>query len=40
LHAVQDYQALIYGVLMIVCMLWLPNGLLSLGLRQDSKGKG
>jgi branched-chain amino acid transport system permease protein len=40
LHAVQDYQALIYGVLMIVCMLWLPNGILSLGLRHDSKGKG
>jgi branched-chain amino acid transport system permease protein len=40
LHAVQDYQALIYGVLMIVCMLWLPNGILSLGLRHVSKGKG
>ena len=40
LHSVQDYQALIYGVLMIVCMLWLPNGILSLGLRQVSKGKG
>jgi len=33
LHAVQDYQALIYGALMIFCMLWLPNGILSLGLR-------
>jgi branched-chain amino acid transport system permease protein len=40
LHSVQDYQALIYGVLMIVCMLWLPNGILSLGLRYVSKGKG
>jgi branched-chain amino acid transport system permease protein len=39
LHAVQDYQALIYGVLMIVCMLWLPNGILSLGMRRDSKRK-
>jgi len=33
LHAVQAYQALIYGVLMIVLMLWLPNGILSLGRR-------
>ena len=39
LHAVQDYQALIYGVLMIACMLWLPNGILSLGLRPDGKRK-
>jgi branched-chain amino acid transport system permease protein len=35
LHAVQDYQALIFGVLMIVCMLWLPNGILSLGSSHD-----
>jgi branched-chain amino acid transport system permease protein len=34
LHAVQDYQALIYGALMIFCMLWLPNGILSLALRR------
>jgi branched-chain amino acid transport system permease protein len=40
LHAVQDYQALIYGILMIACMLWLPNGLLSLGLRHDRSRKG
>jgi branched-chain amino acid transport system permease protein len=40
LHAVQDYQALIYGVLMIACMLWLPNGILSLGVRHDGKRKG
>src|ERR1700736_3189132 len=39
LHAVQDYQALIYGILMIGCMLWLPNGILSLGLRHDNKRK-
>jgi len=39
LQAVQDYQALIYGILMIACMLWLPNGILSLGLRHDGKGK-
>src|ERR1700692_2471395 len=39
LHSVQDYQALIYGILMIGCMLWLPNGILSLGLRHDGKRK-
>jgi branched-chain amino acid transport system permease protein len=39
LHAVQDYQALIYGVLMIACMLWLPNGILSLGLRHEGARK-
>ena len=37
LHAVQDYQALIYGILMIACMLWLPNGILSLAFRPKSK---
>lgn len=37
LNAVQGYQALIYGVLMIVCMLWLPNGILSLGLHPEGK---
>jgi branched-chain amino acid transport system permease protein len=35
LNAVQEYQALIYGLLMIACMLWLPNGILSLALRRD-----
>jgi branched-chain amino acid transport system permease protein len=39
LQAVQDYQALIYGILMIACMLWLPNGMLSLGLRRDGNRK-
>jgi branched-chain amino acid transport system permease protein len=34
LHAIQDYQALIYGALMIFCMLCLPNGILSLRLRR------
>ena len=29
LHGVQEYQALIYGILMISCMLWLPNGIAS-----------
>ena len=32
LHPLQEYQQLIYAVLMIVIMLWLPNGLLSLRL--------
>lgn len=40
LHAVQDYQALIYGILMIACMLWLPNGILSVADRRDAKQKG
>ena len=31
LGALQQYQALLYGVLMIAVMLFLPNGLLSLG---------
>lgn len=34
LHSVQEYQALVYGLLMITCMLWLPNGILSLRLRR------
>jgi branched-chain amino acid transport system permease protein len=29
LRAIQEYQALLYGILMIVVMLFLPNGLLS-----------
>jgi branched-chain amino acid transport system permease protein len=37
LHAVQDYQALIYGALMIFCMLCLPNGILSLALRRPGE---
>jgi branched-chain amino acid transport system permease protein len=40
LHAVQEYQTLIFGILMIACMLWLPNGILSLNLRPDGKRKG
>src|SRR3984893_17273263 len=39
LHAVQDYQTLIYGLLMIACMLWLPNGILSLGRSHVGKRK-
>ena len=32
LHGLNEFQPLIYAVLMIVLMLWLPNGLLSLRL--------
>ena len=28
----QQYQTLIYGLLMILLILWLPNGILSLSL--------
>ena len=39
LGALQQYQALLYGVLMIAVMLFLPNGILSLGkLLRDRKG--
>ncbi|WP_205648791.1 branched-chain amino acid ABC transporter permease [Acuticoccus kandeliae] len=31
LREIQEYQALLYGVLMIIVMLFLPNGILSLG---------
>ena len=38
LGALQQYQALLYGVLMIAVMLFLPNGILSLGkLLRDRK---
>jgi branched-chain amino acid transport system permease protein len=30
LRSIQEYQALVYGILMIAVMLFLPNGLLSL----------
>jgi branched-chain amino acid transport system permease protein len=30
LHGMQQYQQLIYSLIMIGIMLWLPNGLLSL----------
>lgn len=35
LGAIQQYQALLYGVLMIGVMIFLPNGLLSLGRRKQ-----
>jgi branched-chain amino acid transport system permease protein len=34
LHGIQKYQALIYAVIMISFMLWLPNGILSLRFRK------
>ena len=33
LHGLNEYQPLIYAILMIGLMLWLPNGLLSLRFR-------
>ena len=33
LHGLNEYQPLIYAILMIGLMLWLPNGLLSLRLQ-------
>jgi branched-chain amino acid transport system permease protein len=36
LNALQTFQALLYGVLMIVLMLFLPNGLMSLRLRRGA----
>ena len=38
LTALQQYQALLYGVLMIAAMLFLPNGLLSLRLARLRRG--
>ena len=32
LHGLNEYQPLLYAILMILLMLWLPNGLLSLRL--------
>ena len=34
LHDLQQYQALIYGLVMIAFILWLPNGILSLSFRR------
>jgi branched-chain amino acid transport system permease protein len=38
LHDLQQYQSLMYGVLMIGIILWLPNGILSLRLRGREAG--
>jgi branched-chain amino acid transport system permease protein len=40
LHDLQQYQALIYGILMISCILWLPNGILSLTFRRGQAPEG
>ncbi|WP_457091248.1 branched-chain amino acid ABC transporter permease [Microvirga sp. P5_D2] len=39
LRSIQEYQALLYGLMMIIVMLFLPNGLLSIGslLRRGSR---
>lgn len=37
LHDLQEYQALIYGVVMITFILWLPNGILSLTFRRTAE---
>ena len=34
LHDLQEYQALIYGLVIISFILWLPNGILSLSFRR------
>ena len=40
LHGLNEYQPLIYALLMIGLMLWLPNGLLSLGRPGGGAGAG
>ena len=40
LHDLQEYQALIYGVVMISFILWLPNGILSLSCARAGGGRG
>lgn len=39
LRVIQKYQEGIYACLMIIFMLWLPNGLLSLRLRRGAQNK-
>jgi len=34
LRGLKDYQSIIYGILMIAFILWLPNGILSFRLRK------
>ncbi len=38
LNELQQYQSLMYGVLMIGVILWLPNGILSLRFRSPQAG--
>ena len=40
LHGLNQYQPLIYALIMIGLMLWLPNGLLSLGRPGGGAGAG
>ena len=37
LRTIQTYQEGIYALLMVILMLWLPNGLLSLRFRKDTE---
>jgi branched-chain amino acid transport system permease protein len=37
LNALQQYQALLYGILMIVVIIFMPNGILSLGAMLRSR---
>ena len=37
LRSIQQYQELIYALIMIAIMLWLPNGILSLNFRKNKK---
>lgn len=39
LHALQEYQQLIYAIFMVGVMLWLPDGLLSLRARRPPRKK-
>jgi branched-chain amino acid transport system permease protein len=39
LNALQTFQSLLYGVLMVVLMLFLPNGLMSLRLGRAAAQK-
>jgi branched-chain amino acid transport system permease protein len=39
LHAIQKFQPLIFGILMIVLMLWLPDGILSLGAKNRHRAR-
>ncbi|HWP48831.1 MAG TPA: branched-chain amino acid ABC transporter permease [Candidatus Limnocylindrales bacterium] len=34
LHSIQTYQTMIYAIIMITFMLWLPNGILSLRFKK------
>ena len=37
LRSIQQYQELIYALIMVIFMLWLPNGVLSLKFYRKNK---